>query len=238
VHRDRAGAGVADLGDLGVLVDLDAQLRGHPGQLMGEPGRVHQGAAAVPVPGQEQRAVDLRPNLVLGEVAGTGLGPVQLVGLHRHGEHSRAFELAVQAELGHVRREPVQVGQAEAFQLVQLVGPAVSAVGRAVGQAGLAEPPVAAGRGPADLLALQQDHPGGRVAALGPHRGPEPGVPAADDRQIGRGLADERAEPRRRRAVLQPEHLAAAADQRGVDQGRRRRVELVDGPMRRHGAHR
>jgi len=87
-----------------------------------------------------------------GRLAGLLCQRGDLVRPRGHLDLAGALELAVDAVAVHGGLELVQVLGAEALQGVELVGPAPLPVGEAVGEAGLAEPAVAPGRRPADLV--------------------------------------------------------------------------------------
>ena len=82
---------------------------------------------------------------------------------------------------------PSRFSRPSRLSVGHLVGPALSAVGQAVGQAGGAEPAVAPGRRPAAARGPPAARRRGRVALLGQQRGPQPGVAAADDDAGRRG---------------------------------------------------
>ena len=65
------------------------------------------------------------------------------------------------------------------------LGPAAEAVVAAVGEARLAESAVAARCRPADRARLDDDDAGVGVAPLREQRGPQAGVAAADDHEVG-----------------------------------------------------
>ena len=173
VRTATGGAGVADLGDLGVLVNLDAQLRGRPGPLVGEPGGA-QGAAAVPVPGQNS-GLSISARTWSWVSSRDRPWPVQLVGLHRHGEHSGAFELAVQAELGHVRREPVQVAR-QRVPARPIVGQRLRPLAAPWVRLASQNPPLRPDAAQ-PICWPSSRTPGRPGCGAWPHRGPEPGVP-------------------------------------------------------------
>ena len=158
-HHDRPDATPGQFGDLGVLVDLDAQLGGHPGQLVREPGRVQQ-RATVPVPAPPRKSgLLISARIGPGQEAGPAW-PGRAGGSPPRGDQAGPFELAVQAEGGHVRLEPSRLAVPRRSSSADSSGQRLRPLVPAVGQAGLAEAAVAAGRGPADLLPLQQHHPG------------------------------------------------------------------------------
>jgi hypothetical protein len=79
-------------------------------------------------------------------------------------------------------------------------GPVGFSVVVAVGQAGVDEAAVAAGRGPTDAVGLDENDASMRVALCRMQSGPEPGVAAADDQQVA---ADRSCQ----RRVLRPWHV-------------------------------
>lgn len=102
------------------------------------------------------------------------------------------LEVAVDAVAGDGLLDGVEVAGAQLLQLGQLAGPAGQPVAEAVGEGGGAESAVAAGGGPARLLALDQhDVPSG-VALLGDQGGPQSAVAAADDQQVAALVGGER----------------------------------------------
>ncbi len=96
-----------------------------------------------------------------------------------------AFEFAVDAVPCHGLRDPVEVFVAQPFQFGDFVGPPLHPVGVAVGEAGLAEAAVAAGRRPSHGACFQQHDVPVRVAFFGEQRSPQAAVAAADHSQIG-----------------------------------------------------
>ena len=107
-------------------------------------------------------------------------------------EFSRTLELRVDAVSGERLLDAVEVLPAEPFQGVELVGEPVQAVGFAMSQAGGTEAAVATGCGPADCRRLDQDDITVRIGLLGLQCGPQTGVTAANDDQVGLDRTDER----------------------------------------------
>ena len=88
-----------------------------------------------------------------------------------------------------VDEHPGEVLPPEALQQLDLVAEAGEPVLEAVGKRGEREPAIAAARPAADRVGLEQHHLPGRVVGLRVERRPEPGEAAADDAEVGGGLA-------------------------------------------------
>ena len=116
------------------------------------------------------------------------------------------FEVGVDPVSGDGGFDAVEVLPAEPFERVELVREPVKAVGFAVGQAAGTEAAVAAGRGPADGRRFDQDDVAAGIGLLGLQCGPQTGITAADDDQIGVDRTDQRGQRRRCRWVVEPEH--------------------------------
>jgi hypothetical protein len=110
--------------------------------------------------------------------------------IHRDVQFSCTFELGVDPVSGDGGFDVVEVLPAEPFERVELVREPVQAVGFAVGQAAGTEAAVAAGRGPADGRRFDQDDVAAGIGLLGLQCGPQTGVTAADDDQIGIDCTD------------------------------------------------
>ena len=133
---------------------------------------------------------------------------------HRDVQFSGAFELGVDSVSGDGGFDAVEVLPAEPFERVELVREPVQAVGFAVGQAAGTEAAVAAGRGPADGRRFDQDDVAAGIGLLGLQCGPQTGVTAADDDQIGVDRTDQRGQRRRCCWVVEPEHGGFGLGQR------------------------
>ena len=140
----------------------------------------------------------------------------QLPGPGRDGQLAGALEVTVDPVPGHGGRDLVQVLPAEPVQDGHLRPEPLQPVGQPVGEAGRAEPAVAAGRGPAGRPALQQHHVGGRVPLLGQQRGPQPGEPRADHGQVGGGVLSQRRGGLRGVRAVQPEAGRPGVPERGL----------------------
>ncbi len=103
-----------------------------------------------------------------------------------------ALPLGVDAPLGDVGPHRVEVRHAEPVELVDLVGPAAQAVVAAVREARFAESAVATGCRPPDRPRLDERDARVGVAAAGEQRGPQAGVAAADDHEVGVVVAAQR----------------------------------------------
>ena len=114
------------------------------------------------------------------------------MGAGGHVDHSRALEVAIDVVPLDRRFDLVEVLQAEFLEQRQFLREAFLTVGDTVGQARLHEPAVAATRGRADLVGIDQHHVARRVALLGDDRRPQTRVPAADDAQVARLGAHQR----------------------------------------------
>ena len=145
-----------------MLEDLDAGGCGGPRQAEGELRRVHQRrGAGVPDAGEVGGGVHLGAYRGLVEeqrvlAVGALAHPLHLMRLDGEVDGAVALELGVDAELGEGGLDLVEVRQPELLQPVELLREAADAVLVAVGEAGLAEAAVAAGRRPADRLRLEQ----------------------------------------------------------------------------------
>ena len=146
----------------------------------------------------------------LGELGQLGHLPV----FHRDVQFSRTFELGVDPVSGDGGFDAVEVLPAEPFERVELAREPVQAVGFAVGQAAGTEAAVAAGRRPADGRRFDQDDVAAGIGLLGLQCGPQTGVTAADDDQIGVDRTDQRGQRRRCRWVVEPEHGGFGLGQR------------------------
>src|SRR5262249_42882699 len=98
----------------------------------------------------------------------------------------------------------VQVLAPELLQRGDLVAEALDAVCEPVRQARRTESSVASASGPTDSAGVEYNHVTPRRALLRDERGPEPGEPGADDREIGGCRAVERIERRRRVEPIEP----------------------------------
>ena len=189
--------------DRRVLVDPDAEPQAGRAQAPGQPGRVDHRARRrrSSTPAEVGRRVDLgahlrrRPATPAGcrRCAPSAGQLAQVVDLPRRGRDGRARRCARRRSRCRARPRPPRCRRGSpgraARRVGQLVGEAVQAVAQPVGEAGRAEPAVAAGRRPADGAALEQHDVPVRVALLGQQRGPQPGVAAADDGEVGRVAA-------------------------------------------------
>ena len=168
-------------------------------------------------------------------LGGPFLEPLDLVGLDGGRELAGALELEVHAVacLGGLDR--VEVLAPEPVEDRHLVGPPGHAVLVAVREARLAEAAVAARRRPADALRLD-DHDLRRGVALGgEQRGPQAGVAAADDDEVGAMRADQR-RPVGEEAlgeVVAPEHRVPGVGEGMLDDGCCRPLSFEHG--RAHG---
>lgn len=211
-------------------MDLDTQVGGYPGQLGGEPPGVDKRAVLYDMMSSlENRTGDLglhsRP--IEQHSVGQALKPSHLVRLVRDRDDPVALEVHVDAEVGDVRLEHIEVVTTQLHEVLVLVGPALLPVLVTVGQARLDEPPVAAGSRPADRLGLQQRDPGSRVPPLRQHSSPEPAVATTHNRQISMSASRQR---RMGRPVQlrQPEHAKGAVTQAPLDRRMGRRLPLED----------
>ena len=217
----------------GVLVDAHPRLQAGPAQPPGQPGRIeHEARVAVPHPAQVGGRGDLGPDLrgvqhlyVVAERAcrlGVGVQPGELPRCHRDHQLAGPLGRAVDPVAGDGVGDLVQVRHAEPVQLRDLGREPGPAVAQPVGQGRRAEAAVTAGRGPPDSPAFQQHHVGRRVALLGQQGGPQPGEPAADHGQPGRGGPAQRRLRRRSARLVQPVgHRPRARQGGGWDGGRR-----------------
>ena len=222
--KPQARAFRLDRADGGLLEDPDTRVQAGPAQPPGQPGRVHHGAAvAVPharrskpgeaisarTAGRVQQLRGLTGRARCGGEPARGGGVVPQVGEvpgpGRDGQFPGPLEVAVDPVPGHGGLDLVQVLPPELLQHRHLRPESLQPVGQAVGEAGRAEPAVAAGCGPAGGAALQHDHVGGRVALLGQQRGPQPGESRADHGQIGGGGLAQRRGGLRGVWTVQPE---------------------------------
>jgi hypothetical protein len=102
------------------------------------------------------------------------------------------------------RLDLVEVAQAEFLEHVDLVGVAIHAVADAVCERRLHEAAVAATGGAADLALVDQHDIARRIALLGDHGRPQPGVPAPHDAQVAMHVSHERGIRLRDLSALQP----------------------------------
>ena len=108
----------------------------------------------------------------------------------------------------------VEVAQPELVEGVVLVGPAAAAVGLAVGQAGLAEAAVAAGRVLGDAVGLDEQHRPAGVALDRAQRRPEPREPATHDQQVDVDVTRERGTGVGAEGAVEPQRAQHGAGQR------------------------
>ena len=126
--------------------------------------------------------------------------------LDREVERAGAFEVGIHAECGDVILDGVEIRHAERVEAIEFFRPPALSVLSPVGQARVDETAVASGCRPADRFGLQQHDLSGGVAARRPQGGPQPGVAAADDGQVGFDVARELRMPGPGSGILQPEH--------------------------------
>ena len=245
VRRPQHHAGAVGLEPLhrSVLVDPHAEPQAGLAQPAGQPGRVdHRDAVAVQHPAEVRRRVDLRPDLrrrpatpavppTCAASAGQLAQLVDLPGRGRDGELAGALEGAVDAV---ARRPPSSMPS-------RFSRPSRSRVASSSGNRSrplrspwvrLAEqnPPLRPDAAQPTVARLEQhDVPAG-VALLGQQRGPEAGVAAADDGEVGR-----RRRRRARgtgRAPARPASTACGARRRGrLPPDRSREVARASGPL-------
>ena len=156
-------------------------------------GGVHLGPHRVGV--QERGPVDLGGRMQLRD----------LVVLGGDGDRAGPLEVAVDAEPAERGLDRGQVLRAEPLQRAELGREPLPPVGRAVGQAGLAEAAVASAGRPADAVALDEHHRPAGIGLLGQQGGPQPAEAAPDHRQIAGQVAAQRLAGRRRVRPVQPE---------------------------------
>ena len=213
-----------------MLEDLDAELGGGAGELLGELRGMDQGDVVVQQSGEVRRAVHQCADLVGVEEGAGGLAqPGHLVRLGRDVELAGPLVLAVEPEVTHGPLDAVEVLPAHPLEHVVLVGPAGPSVLLPVRDARGTEPAVATRRRPADGAPLEQHHPGARVALLGEHGRPQAAVATADDDEVGVDRARQRRVRRSARDVLQPVAGVAHRRERGVHDSGGRRVAGEDG---------
>ncbi len=179
----------------GVLVNDDAVLLGDPRQAPGKTRRVeHRALVRVMTAGEVGRCSrpSRAPRWRRGSRSVPGSSHCDLVGLGGHGQRAAAREPAVDAVAPDRLLDPVEVAQAESVQRVVLVGPAGATVGLPMGDAGLAETTVAAGRVLGDAVALDEHDPQSGGALDGAQRGPQTGEPATDDEEVGLDVTGQR----------------------------------------------
>ena len=237
-----AGAVVLDRRRRGVLVDADAGREGRLPEARGELARVDERRVGpVPDAAEVGRRGDLGADrglvedLVLVAMAGEQLGrlldPLELVRLERDAEIAGQLEVAVDAEAADVRDEAVEVLVAQPLELRQLVGEAGEAVLEPVRERADREATVPPARAEPDCLGLEEDDVARGVVAFGVQRRPEPGEAAADDAEIGLGVAFERRLGLARRQCVEPVRA-----QGRIGEGRMLRLGRRGvGPRERHG---
>ena len=215
-------------------MDLDAERDRHPGQLEREPGGVDQGAAVRVEPsGEEEGTVDLGPHLCAAQRVRLVRQPRDLVLLDGDRQRPRALPLAVQPEVAHVGREPVEVVGAETRQGVVLLGPAGAAVVLAVRQRRVDRSRRCGPTPPSRQCAPRAAPPGGR--GPGAWRGPPTTVRGSPRRRpSGRPgwtrSARGGSARRRRRSRRPPARCPRASARRGVGRGRAARRQCGGRP--------
>ncbi len=207
-----------------VLVDPDAAGdRGVSEALRERSGVDERGAGALQDGAEVGRGVDLGARGVAVEHLGLPAVAAQqrrllrelldLVRARGDAEHPGLLPLRVDAQAVDVRPHPVQVLPPQRLEQVQLLREARGAVRQPVRQRGLDEPAVAPARALPGHAGLEQHHLPVGPLLLRLHRGPQPGEPATDDREVRLDQALERRRRRRQRPVQPVRHV------RGVAQG-------------------
>ena len=174
----------------------------------------------------------LRVEEELGRAIVRGPEFLQLIVLHRDRERAGALEVAVEAEVVDGPLDLIEILLPQPVQLLELLREAVLAVDLPVGEARLAETPVATGCRPAERLRLQEGDPGIRVPLFGLQGGPQARVAAADHREVDARAPGVPREGGPIRQVIQPERA-----QPRTLQGRRDDARIGIGSVENSSVH-
>ncbi len=148
-----------------------------------------------------------------------------------HRQHAGALPFDVESERLDVGLHAVEVLHAHRLEGVNLVGPACLSVLQSVCQAGVDEAAVAARRGPADPVGVDEHDAAIRISLCGMQCGPQPGVAPTDNQQVAgersgclRVFRPRNVEPHRAEGACRKRTF----DQAGIDVGIKHRLHIAD----------
>ena len=140
------------------------------------------------------------------------------MGFGGHRQHAGALPVDLHGVFLDIGRHAVEVGQTQALEVIELLGPPGLPVRGSVGEARVDETAVAARGRPADLFGFDQYDPGAGITLGGVQGSPQSGVSATDHEQIaGRRTAQGRIV---RSRYVQPHRPENSRRQRAFDQSR------------------